>query len=650
MDPKTVPRGVLLVVDDDSSFRNLVVTLCDERGYEVEEAESATDALARTRTRGYDVILLDLFLPDHDAFYVIDALRADEKTAVTPVILVTGPPSEQVASRAARYGPIDFLWRPFAPEDLFARITAATIARDTTADALRVLRLERQLRESEKRLGVIFERSPDAIFVTTSDGIIVDANPAAERALARTRETLWSETLITFSPARQPDGRTTAELFEELSRTGHAGEWCARRPDGSLVHFEAVVQAIPLAGIEDARIVSARDVTRQRSLEVALHQAQRFEAIGLLAGGVAHDFNNLLTVILGFIELALSHAGPDPIHGERRLQLQEARKAGERASEITRQLLTLGRQKPLQTRGSVSLDAVLERCAPLLRTIVREDVKISLRLGAKETRILGEASRLEQIVMNLTANARDAMPKGGTLLIETVVRELEGEEARAIEAPSGRYVLLRIADNGTGMTDTVKMRLFEPFFTTKPPEKGTGLGLAVVFAIVQEHEGRILVESLPGEGTVFSIYFPTSTASANESPTPGNLRRGSETVLVVEDDGNVRDVEVTMLETLGYRPIPCSSAAEAVAVFQERGHEIKLVLSDVVMPDENGIELEQRLRAIDPELKIILVSGYPRSDLTGPTVAWIQKPVTIHELSARVREVLDRPSDRDSVR
>ena len=392
-----------------------------------------------------------------------------------------------------------------------------------------------------------------------------------------------------------------------------------------------------------------RDITEHRALEERFRQAQRLESVGRLAGGVAHDFNNLLSVINGYSEMLLLRVDPlDPI----RADLQEVYDAGRRAAVLTQQLLAFSRRQLLKPE-LLDLNAVLADAGSLLRRLIGEDVELSLRLDPLPARVCADVGQMHQVVMNLAVNARDAMPSGGQLVIQCAnVAIPEGATSPEPGLPPGRYALLSVSDTGAGMTEEVKAHAFEPFFTTKGAGKGTGLGLATVYGIVEQSGGRIFVESEPGQGTIFRIYLPSvqQALAARATADRANLSdfQGTETILLVEDQPDVRKLVRTLLASLGYQVLEAEDGNEALALVQQAGEPFQLMLTDLVMPGMNGLELAARLIALRPETRVLYISGY--ADRM-PEVAGapnyqensIAKPFVAAELAAKVREVLDRP-------
>jgi signal transduction histidine kinase/CheY-like chemotaxis protein len=400
-------------------------------------------------------------------------------------------------------------------------------------------------------------------------------------------------------------------------------------------------------------ILTEQMIERERAeetragLEAQLRHAQKMEALGRLAGGVAHDFNNLLVVINGYTDLLLSDLREDnPMRGD----LQQVRQAGERAAMLTRQLLAFGRKQVLQPTV-LSLNRIVSDVETMLQRLIGEDVELATQLDPNLGRILADPGQIEQVIVNLAVNARDAMPQGGRMTIETANVYLDDEYARQrVGVIPGHYVMLRVSDTGVGIDAAIRARLFEPFFTTKPQGEGTGLGLATVFGIVQASGGHIAVSSAPGEGATFTVYLPQSVQIPAEGDASGLRpeapKPGSETILLVEDDADVRRVIRRFLQERGYRVLEASRASEALDLFQQHDGTVDLVITDVVMPGTSGRELVERLTSIRPEIRVLYVSGYAedaavRQGLSDASIVLLEKPFTAQALSSKVRELLD---------
>jgi len=514
-------------------------------------------------------------------------------------------------------------------------------------------RAEEALRQSNAAFEALINASPLAIVTFDADGIITMWNPAAERMFGWTA----SEAVGRFHPIVPDEAREEFRAFREIALRGGtlAGvEVRRRRKDGSPIDIRFFTA--PLRG-PDGTVTSIMsiivDVTEQKATEEALRrteerflQAQKMEAVGRLAGGVAHDFNNLLMAITGHCELLQAQlAEDDPLRGE----LEEIRRAGERAASLTRQLLAFSRRQVVDFRV-VDLNEIVAATEKMLRRLIGEDVEIVTSLGEGVGRIKADPGQVEQVIMNLAVNARDAMPRGGTLSIATAEVVLEPAEAERIPgAAPGRYARLAVADTGCGMDETVRSHLFEPFFTTK--EHGTGLGLATVYGIVQQLGGFVRVETAPGRGTTFEIFFPWAGAQGARSEAaeePLRPAAGAETVLVAEDEDLVRDLVCEILRRSGYAVLEARDGHEALAVAERHRGPIHLLLTDVVMPRMSGSDLARRLASRRPEMRVLYMSGYTddetlRRGVLAGGKAFLQKPFRAAVLAARVREVLDAP-------
>jgi nitrogen-specific signal transduction histidine kinase len=388
------------------------------------------------------------------------------------------------------------------------------------------------------------------------------------------------------------------------------------------------------------------DITDVRRTEEQLLQAQKMEAVGRLAGGVAHDFNNLLTAILGYSELVLQDLGPDhPLA----VDVQEIRAAGQSAESLTRQLLAFSRRQILQPR-TLDLNKVLTRVDALLQRIIGEDIELTMKLAAPLGRVSADPGQIEQVVLNLAVNARDAMPNGGKLTIETANVVLDEEyAAQHAGASVGPHVMVAVTDTGSGMDAATQQRLFEPFFTTKEPGRGTGLGLATVYGIVTQSRGSIWVYSELGHGSTFKMYLPVTTeevmAPGAIETTPASLS-GTETVLVVEDQAEARSVICETLRRRGYTVIEAINGPDAIVKGRQPELMIDVMLTDVVMPGMGGRRVAEVLRATRPDLKVVYMSGYTDSAIVDhgilePGVTFVQKPFATETLLRKVRDVLD---------
>jgi PAS domain S-box-containing protein len=503
-------------------------------------------------------------------------------------------------------------------------------------------RAEEALRESEARHQALVDYSFDG-FIIVEAGVVREANRGFAQMLGYSLESVLGEPASAFVA---PESR--AEVARRI-QTGAEGAFntIGLRADGRRIHLETVAKMY-MHGGRPLRLIALRDVTDRRQLEDQFRQAQKMEAVGRLAGGVAHDFNNLLTVITSYSQLLLDDLGvADP----RRADLEEIRKAASGAATLTRQLLAFSRQQVLEPRV-LDLNAVVTAAGKMLKRLIGEDVELATALAPDLDAIKADPGQLEQVIMNLAVNARDAMPMGGKLTIETANIELNGaytQEHSVVTA--GSYVLLAVSDTGLGMDELTRSRIFEPFFTTKEKGKGTGLGLATVYGIVKQSEGFVWVYSELGHGTTFKVYFPRVEervdTAAPAGTAPGSLH-GTETVLVAEDAGGVRAVVWQVLKRHGYAVLAAADGQSALDLALGREAPIDLLVTDVIMPEMSGRQLADRLRERRPRLKVLFVSGYTddaivRHGILEPGIAFLQKPFTPEALARKVREVLDKP-------
>jgi len=513
------------------------------------------------------------------------------------------------------------------------------------AMAIERKRTEEQLHESERKYRLLFETNPEPMFVYDFETLRIMA--VNEAAITRYGYSESEFLALTIRDIRSVEEQ--ARLEQELARRTDEGAVRTgvrhRAKDGRLFEVDLVARPLEFAG-RRARLVLARDVTAQRHLEHQLRQSQKMEAVGQLAGGIAHDFNNLLTAILGSTQLLL-HATPPG--DARREDVEEIRNAGLRAAELTRQLLAFSRRQVLAPKV-LELNAVVANMDKMLRRLIGDDVELATALHAEAGAVNADPGQLEQVLLNLVVNARDAMPGGGRVLIETTRMTLRDELVeRRHRLPPGDYVCLAVADSGLGMDEATQAHLFEPFFTTKEVGKGTGLGLATVYGIVKQSGGYIWVYSEPGRGTTVKVYLPRVRGAA-EPPLPAPelppLRGGKETVLLVEDAAPVRTLARRSLEARGYRVLDAADGPSALELSARHAGEIDVLVTDVVMPGMSGRELAERLAPTRPRMKVLYTSGYTddamvRQGVLNAGVAFLQKPFVPDTLARKVRDVLD---------
>jgi two-component system, cell cycle sensor histidine kinase and response regulator CckA len=510
-----------------------------------------------------------------------------------------------------------------------------------------IARIRRRVLEQEKLFRLITENAGDMIAVVDVNGQRLYNSPSYEKVLGYTLEELRnSPSLAQVHPADQP---LVQDAAEEARKTGFGRriEYRMRHKDGTWRYLESTASAIPneMGGVEKLVIVN-RDITSRRRLEEQFRQAQKMEAVGRLSGGIAHDFNNLLGVIIGYGEILVEKfAKTDPAHES----VDEILKAGKRAASLTRQLLAFSRQQVLEPKA-VNLNEIVSDTEKMLHRLVGEDIEFVTQLSESLGTVKADPSQIEQVLMNLVVNARDAMPEGGKLLIETTNIEVDESfvQRYSFVFKTGSYVLLSVTDTGIGMDAEMQAHIFEPFFTTKGKDVGTGLGLATVYGIVKQSGGYIEVLSEPGHGTTFKIYMPRIEETPQLASEPAKLidsLHGLETILVVEDEASLRNLTCSVLRSLGYTILSAGNGLEALEIAMTDSN-IQLLLTDVVMPGVNGPVLAQKLRERKHNLKVIYMSGYTGQGVGNrgtehPNGWFLAKPFTQELLAYKVRAVLD---------
>jgi two-component system cell cycle sensor histidine kinase/response regulator CckA len=496
------------------------------------------------------------------------------------------------------------------------------------------------------RLSTAIQQAGEAVFIADGKGTLLYVNPAFETITGYAKEEV-----IGRNPRILRSGRQDAGFYRELWATVTSGEtwrgrFVNRRKDGNLFTQETSISPVKDAA---GKIVSyvgvGRDVTAELRLEADLRQALKMETVGRLAGGIAHDFNNLLSVILAYADFAMERLQEgDPL----RADIQSMRDAGERAAGLTRQLLAFSRKQILQPRP-LNLNDVVGGMRDMLRRLIGEHIELATVLAPNLGWVLADSVQIEQVVMNLTSNARDAMPEGGRLTVGTANVDLdEAYAGRHVAVTPGRYVMLSVSDTGTGMDEVTRERIFEPFFTTKAAGVGTGLGLATVYGIVKQSGGNIWVYSELGRGTTFKIYLPLVTVEGNTPPAavnPSIKASAGETILVVEDAAPVRAIAQRILNAEGYIVLAAANGAQALSVCEHHAGPVHLLLTDVVMPEMSGVELAGRLTKVYPRLKTLFMSGYTDDAIVhhgvlNPETHFLGKPFDSAALRRKVREVL----------
>ncbi|MCC6860858.1 MAG: response regulator [Bryobacterales bacterium] len=629
----------VLLVEDNPADARLIQEILKDAGatdFTLVQAGRLSEALQQLEQERFEVMLLDLSLPDEQGLATL--VRAHAQAPNLAIVVLTGHNDEQTAIQALRHGAQDYLVKGQVDANTLVRSMRYAIERSNA---------DRALRESEERYRFLFENNPHPMLVHDIETLgIMAVNNSAIRHYGYSRDEFTSMTVKDIRPPEDVP-QLMRDLAGEPVAIRKIGLRRHRKKDGTVINVEVTTHELTFMG-RKARLVLAIDVTERIRLEEQLRHSQKMEAVGRLAGGVAHDFNNLLTVITGYGQMLLSRFPPDdPMHAD----MEEILNAANRAAILTGQLLAFSRRRVTEPR-ILDLNHVVENMDKMLRRLIGEDIRLESKLDPDLALVKVDPGQLEQVIMNLVVNARDAMPNGGSIFIETANVELDAEYARThLGVHAGVYAMLAVTDTGRGMGPETMNHLFEPFFTTKAPGKGTGLGLSTVYGIVKQAGGDIWVYSEPGKGTTFKIYLPRveEGAEAGRPKAPSVARaRGTESVLVVEDDPEVRTMIGRILTQQGYRVLEAADGAAALNLAREQREPIHLLLTDVIMSDLSGRALAKLLAADRPDLKVLFMSGYTGSAAVqigelDPGVQFIQKPFRPDALSRKIREVLDAP-------
>ena len=642
----------ILHLEDNRNDAELIQALLAEDGLacEIIRTESRADFAAALGQGGWDLFLSDNTLPSFSGMAALALVR--ERCPDVPFIFISGTIGEEVAIESLKNGATDYVLKQ-RPARLASAVRRALQEKEERATQKRAT--EAMLR-SEAMKSAVLRSSLDAIITIDRRGLILEFNPAAESTFGYTRDEVMGKPmaeLIIPPSLREKHERDLAHYL--AAGTGPVLEkWkeiTAMRADETEFPVEFSITRI---GLEGVPIFTAfiRDISERKraekekeNLETQFRQAQKMEAVGQLTGGIAHDFNNLLTIINGYTEMLLQTLPAADPQRDNAVQIKEA---GERAVLLTRQLLAFSRKQMLQPKV-MDLNAVVTNIDKMLTRTIGEDIQLAAVLMPRLGRVKADPGQIEQVVMNLAVNARDAMPQGGKLTIETANVELDENFAQrhAVVKP-GRYVMLAVSDTGCGMDAETQQRIFEPFFTTKGLGKGTGLGLATAYGIVKQSGGSIWVYSEVGQGTTFKIYLPQVEEEA-DTVLPSAVRAapltGTETILLVEDDAPLRKLAHAILKKGGYAVLSAGHSDEAFQVCAGHTGPIHLLVSDVVMPGMGGHELAERMRSAYPDMKVLYLSGYTddtvvRHGVLDRSMAFLQKPFTALGLLRKVREVL----------
>lgn len=668
----------ILIADDDYLNRKVLSALLQAEGCDVAQASDGLEALEALETGAFDAIISDVLMPNMDGYSLCAEVRRSARHQDVPFIFYSSTYTDRADESLARqFGGDRFLRKPAQIEQIMEALkqlreekTLAArppLPTPTTTTELEVMKqysqtLIRKLEESngqlsaqadalhssETQLRAIFDSEPDCVYVLGLEGKVDSINPAGlELFQVASLEEL----------AQGPLWQFVVEKDRPAFEAAVAAVW---RGEKRCAGFEVTgaqgrrrwveMHAAPLRDQQQRTVAVlgiARDHTNRRDLEAQFVQAQKMEVVGQLAGGIAHDFNNLLGVILGFAELTLRDLSSGSLLHK---QVQTIFHAAEKAAGLTRQLLLFSSE---QVTRPVELDLcdLVARLDPMLRRLITENIVLSTEPGLERCGIEADPGQIEQVLMNLAVNARDAIAAGGKITIRTGSTRVAGGEGGPL--PPGEYVALSVSDTGSGMAPEVRARIFDAFFTTKPAGKGTGLGLATCQRIVSRWHGHIAVSSEEGLGTTFTLYFPRVEAPVGVLPgvaEAGALPRGTETILLVEDEPGLRELAASVLQKQGYEVIRAAHGQEALTIVRDRrGKKIDLVLTDIVMPEMGGKEMAEWLQTTHPEMTMLFTSGYTDWDLDedmGNPIEFLPKPYTPSALARRVRQVIDHARPR----
>ncbi len=692
----------VLIVEDSPTQAAQLELLLEVRGFETEVARDAEAALAAVRRQLPDVVVSDIVMPGLSGYDLCRQIKADPASAIVPVILVSSLNEPMDIIKGLECGADNFLTKPYQAEHLIHRVTTLlhnrqvrsaghftmgieivflgrrfTITSEkeqildllvsTFEDTVRANRelqqsraelalahakiaeyanqLEDKVRVSEEKYGLLMENAHDAFIVVDRGGRVMEANRTAEELLGRPKQTLAG---VDVHFLLSPSERQPFELdLAALSAGGGARftDRAVRRADGNMLWVNISASSVEIGG-DVIVLLIVHDVTERRNTEAQLRQVQKMDALGRLTGGVAHDFNNLLGVIIGNLDLMTESTSSPEDMAE---LTQEALDAALRGAELTQRLLAFARKQPLAPR-TIEINTLLPGVATMLRRTLGATVDVRIQPGEGLWPTQADPSQVEDALLNLAINARDAMPNGGRLLIETANVTFDDDYvADNLDVTPGDYVMLCVSDEGIGMPPETIERAFEPFFTTKPPGQGTGLGLSMIYGFVKQSGGHVKIYSEPGHGTTIKLYLPRAGRQESDAELPRAsvpvAPAGDERILLVEDNVGLRAVVLRMLRDLGYTVLEANNAQEAMVLI-ESGAEIDLLFTDVVMPgDVTGPELAKLARQWRPALKVLLTSGYSEvfagnGDTGSAGASLIRKPYRKDELAQKLRSIL----------
>ncbi len=633
-------KAHILIIEDERIVAQDIQYCLKARGYHVDGiASSGEEAIEKAKLSCPDLALMDIGLKgEMDGIEAAEVLRREFGI---PVIYLTAYADEGTLERAKITSPFGYILKPFNERELSSTIEMALYKN----------RMDQELKASEERYRHLVEVLPD-IIVVHREGRIEFINTAGARLLGADD----SEALIGRRFFDIVDGRFHADILRGIDRiTRSDGEFPLLeakyvRFDGQGLDVEVKAVLITYNGKPAIQSV-ARDITERKRLETQFLHAQKMEAVGTMAGAIAHDFNNVLTAIIGYGNLLQREMSDNPLS----CYVDQILSSGEKAANLTQGLLSFSRKSESHAEP-MELNKVVKKADKLLTRLIGEEVHFQTSLWGSDLMVKADKGQLEQVLMNLVTNAKDAMPGGGTLSIHTELIEIDSEFVRShgYGAP-GAYAVISVSDTGVGIDKDTAARIFEPFFTTKDEGKGTGLGLSTVYGIIKQHNGYVNVYSEPGIGTLFTIYLPLIESMEKEEETEGRIRPqdGNEVVLLAEDDEQARNLMKTILEAYGYKVFAVADGEDAVNTFKAKDKEIGLAILDVIMPKKGGKAVHEEILKMKPGIKVLFMSGYSsdiikQKGVFEQNVNFIQKPIMPDMLLKKVRETLDREGDAAS--
>ena len=646
---------MILTIDDEEPIRRSIRVFFEDSGFEVVEAADGQKGLDLFRSRRPSVVLVDLRMPGISGAEVIDTLKREAPEV--PVIVLSGTGLIADAIDAMRRGAWDYVTKPITDMSELEHVVRIALERSRLMEENRRYRehLEEEVERRTKELKQeIDERKRTEERLLLSEQSLKDILQASPIGIGKAKNRVFdwvNETMckITGYSLEEIQGKTARLLYENGQEFGRVGETLSKEKavETKWVRKDGDVRDILLHVThtsDEAYIFTAIDFTEQKNLEGRLRQAQKMEAIGTLAGGIAHDFNNILTAMMGYATLVQMKVDTsNPL----RPYVDQLILASRKAANLTQSLLAFSRQQPAQL-APLDINETIKATGKLLKRLLTEDIELHTLFSEENTTVMADKTQMDQILFNLVTNARDSMPRGGTLTIETDLVEIYDSTFigdHGFERP-GRYVQVKVSDTGIGMDEATREKIFDPFFTTKETGKGTGLGLATVYGIVKQCSGYITVESKLGQGSIFRIYLPSVRRRADkEHVAPVTVKTGSETILVAEDNEEVRSFMREALKGCGYRIIEAMDGEDAVETFKQH-QDADLIIVDSVMPKKNGREVYEEIHKIKPGIKALFTSGYTRDIILDKGIEdkefnFIAKPLVLNDFLQKVRDILD---------